>query len=429
MPPDRGGPPATLTVPAGHVIALVDVRAMYVSCERVFDYSLRGKATVVLSNNDGCVVSRSAEAKALGIGMGQPWFQIKNNPRYASVAAKSSNYELYGDMSARMTALLEQMCPYVSNYSIDESFVCWPSGTSNVMATQIQDTMRRYLGLPVTVGVGATKTLAKIGSHHAKASATGIFDTTALTPGRLDEVLAATPVGEVWGIGPRSAARLAPLHVATAKDLKSIDPRQMRRLFTVTGERTVRELNAIACIPLYEEPRSHSQLIYSRLFGTAITDRDTMAHALTGYAATLGRRLRRKGLQATVLTASASTSWYADGPGHHPHVSQGFIAPTDVTEAFIAAAHKLIAKIRPGTRYARATLMLTGLVPADATPGLHQMPISPTGAVMDAIWDRFGAAAIGYGHGGLRKRPSWTMQRRMQSPRYTTCWEHLPVVS
>lgn len=425
-PTDRA---SILTVPAGHVIALVDVRSMYVSCERVFDYRLRGRPCVVLSNNDGCVVARSAEAKELGIEMGTPWFQIKNNPRYKSVVAKSSNYELYGDMSARMVATLEQLCPYVVPYSIDESWVCWPaSGACTDVAGQIQDVMARCLGLPVTVGVATTKTLAKIGSHHGKAHSSGICDVTALSAVGVDELLARTAVGDVWGIGPRTSARLEPLGIPTALDLKGVDPRRMRGLFTVTGERTVRELNAVACIPLYEEPRSHGQLIYSRLFGTAVTDRDAMRHALTGYAATLGRRLRRKGLEASVLTASASTSWWTEGPGHHPHISQGFVAPTDATEVLIAAAHKLVGKIRPGTRYARATLVLTGLVEAGATPGLHEVPGSPAGAVLDAIWDRYGPSAIGYGHSGLRKRPSWTMNRRMQSPRYTTCWAHLPVV-
>lgn len=147
------------------MIALVDVRSMYVSCERVFDYRLRGRPCVVLSNNDGCVVARSSEAKELGIGMGEPWFQLKNNPKYKSVIAKSSNYELYGDMSARMVAVLEQLCPYVVPYSIDESWVCFPAGACMEMAGQIQDVMARWLGLPVTVGVSTTKTLAKIGSH------------------------------------------------------------------------------------------------------------------------------------------------------------------------------------------------------------------------------------------------------------------------
>ncbi|QCO29047.1 Y-family DNA polymerase [Mycobacteroides abscessus] len=416
----------TLTVPQGHAVALVDVRCMYVSCERAFDPDLQHRAVIVLSNNDGTAVSRSAQAKNLGIKMGQPWFEIKRNPRMRDVIAKSSNYALYGDLSSRMTSVLQQHITHVHKYSIDECFCALDAAAAGDIATHIQEVMWAWLSLPVTVGVATTKTLAKIGSHHAKADPAGICDLTTYSPAALDELLANTATADVWGVGTRTTARLAELGVHTALDLKHLDPRTMRHLFTVTGERTVRELNSIACNAFYDEPRSRHQLIYSRLFGTPITDQDTMRHALTGYATTIARRLRRKQLQATVLTASASTSWYSEGPGHHPYISQGFQHPTADTERIAAAAHRLLPQLRPGVRYARATLMLAGLLDAGSTPGLHDQPASPVGAVMDRIVDRYGSAAIGYGHNGLRTSPSWIMHRQMQSPRYTTCWAHLP---
>lgn len=418
-----------MTVPTGYVIALVDVRCMYVSCERIFDPSLRGRSTIVLSNNDGCTVARSPEAKELGITMGQPWFQIRDDPRLRGTIAKSSNYTLYGDISARMVTLLREATEHVDPYSIDESWCLLPDNDATIQAAQqIQSTMAKVLGLPTTVGIGATKTLAKIASTMAKRSETGIFTTADLAPGELDSILEHMPVDDVWGIGARLPAKLAALDITAARHLKDADPYRIRRVFNVVVERTVRELQGTPCIPFYDVPAEHHQLIYSRLFGRPVTTTDDMRHALTDYAATLGRRLRRKGMQATTLTASASTGWYATGPSHHPHITSGFLAPTSRTEDLATAAYRLLPRLRAGTRYARATLMLTGLTPADATPGLHAVPESPISAVLDQIHDRHGAHAIGLGHGGLRTPPNWTMRREMLSPRYTTNWHDLLVV-
>lgn len=417
------------TVPAGYVAALVDVRSMYVSVERVFDPSLWAKPVVVLSNNDGSVVARSAEAKALGIPMGQPWFQIRHSPRLREVVAKSSNYELYGDFSARMTALLREHAEHVHEYSIDESFVLWPRETAHAQAVEVQAGLAATLGLPVTVGIGGSKTLAKVGSHHAKLSPSGIADFGGYTDDQLSAVLGNMAVGDVWGVGSRLPGKLARLGITTARELKEADPRQIRGLFSVTLERTVRELRGVPCIAFHDVPGGRHQLIYSRLFGTAISDPETMRHALTGYAAVLGRRLRRKGLEATVLSVSASTGWHSTAPPHHPHVTAGFLAPTDHTEHLVAAAHRLIPRLRPGTRYARATLMLTGLSAVGSTPGLHHLGSSPISTTVDAIHDRFGTAAIGLGHSGLRKPPSWVMHRDMLSPRWTTRWTDLLTVA
>lgn len=418
----------SMTVPSGRVVALVDVRCMYVSCERVFDPSLWSKPVVVLSNNDGCAIARSPEAKALGIPLGQPWFQIKRDPKLREVIARSSNYELYGDFSARMVALLREHAEDVHEYSVDESFVLWPAATAHAQAVEVQRIMLQALGLPVTIGIGTTKTLAKIGSHLAKHSASGIADLGQWAQERIDLTLGALPVSEVWGIGSRLPAKLAPLGICTAHDLKAADPRQIRRLFSVVVERTVRELGGTPCIVFHDDPTEHHQLIYSRLFGSAITDPETMRHALTGYAATIGRRLRRKQLEANTISVSASTGWHSTAPAHHPHITHGFIAPTAHTEHLIAAAHKLLPKLKPGVRYARATLVLTGLTPAGSAPGLHHLPHSTVSTTLDAIHDRYGAGVIGIGYNGLRTPPTWVMHRNMLSPRRTTRWADLLTV-
>ncbi len=418
-----------MTVPAGYLVALVDVRCMYVSVERVFDPSLRGRPVIVCSNNDGCAVARSPEAKALGIAMGQPWFQIRRDPALRDVVARSSNYELYGDFSARMVSLLREHAEFVHPYSIDESFVLFPVGSAVAQAVTVQRVMDRVLGLPVTVGLGVSKTLAKVGSSLAKLSAGGIVDVSGLSDGDLGAVLGGMGVGEVWGVGPRSAAKLNDLGIYTAAELRASDPSYIRRLFAVTLERTVRELQGLPCIAFDDTPRSHQQLIYSRLFGSAVCDVDSMRHALTEYAATLGRRLRRKGLQATTLSVSASTSWFSGAPAHHPYIVQGFLSPTDRTEDLVAAAHRLLPRLRAGTRYARAALVLTGLSPAGSTPGLHDtVGRSSVSQVLDAIQDRYGSAAIGLGHSGLRGDQPWSMRRGMLSRRCTTRWAELLTV-
>lgn len=420
---------ARVTVPPGRVVALVDVRAMYVSCERVFDPTLRSKPVVVLSNNDGCAVARSTEAKELGIAMAQPWFEIRDDPRLLDVVARSSNYELYGDMSARFTAVLQEFLTDVHPYSIDECWALLPAEQPGRLAAAIQDTIRRWIGLPVTVGIAPTKTLAKIGSLYAKADPFGICDLTALPPAGVGELLAGTTIGDVWGVGPRLSAKLTALNIRTAADLAGADPAWIRRLFTVTTERTARELAGTPCIAFYDTARTHQQMIYSRLFGSPVTDPATMGGALADYASTLARRLRRKGLQATVLTCSASTSGYSNAPSHHPYVSVGFLEPTDLTELFIEATRKLLPRLRPGIRYARATLILTGITPAGINPGLHPgVPAPSASQVVDAIQGRFGISAIGYGRSGLKASAPWDMRRRMLSPRYTTNWAEVPVV-
>lgn len=417
-------------MPKGNVVALIDVRCMYVSCERIFDPSLWAKPVVVLSNNDGCVVSASPEAKQLGIAIGRPWFELKKLSAMRGVIARSSNYELYGDISARMAETVAEYTAYASVYSIDELFICLPRDSAEQVARELRSALLQRLSLPTTVGVGLTKTLAKIGSHGAKhhAAFDGVCDTTAFGDSGLDEVLARLPAAEVWGIGPRLTHKLANLGITTALDVKRTDPARIRRLFSVVAERTVRELQGVPCIPLWEAAAAGDrQMVHSRLFGRAITsDGAALREALTGHAQILGRRLRRKGLQASAMTAAISTGHHYTGTPHYAHVTTAFAAPVSSTPELIAASHRVLGHARARTPYARATLLLTGLVKTGSTPGLWHQDDPRISCVVDAIQARHGHGVIGWG--AARPSASWVMRRELLSPCPTTRWSDLLVV-
>lgn len=251
------------------MFALIDGNNFYVSCERVFDPKLEGRPVVVLSNNDGCIVARSVEVKALGVKMGVPWFQLRDLARQHGIVAKSSNYSLYGDMSARMMALLGRFSPEQEIYSIDECFLGMEGFGRYDLAAYGQDIrqrVRQYLGLPVCVGFGATKTLAKLANHAAKKHPEfdGVCALAALSPAAQDTLLASIDVGEVWGVGYRGTPRLKALGIGNVKDLRDADPKWLRREFSVVLERTVTELRGIPCIDLEEAASAKQQIMSSR---------------------------------------------------------------------------------------------------------------------------------------------------------------------
>jgi DNA polymerase V len=291
------------------VLGLVDVRSMFVSCERVINPRLERRPVVVLSNNDGCAVARSDEAKQLGIEMGRPWFEILQNPAWRDrITARSSNYELYGDFSARLVATLQELVADLEVYSVDECFVRLPAARSSEIAADIVARVRQWTGLPVTVGIGTTKSLAKVAQRTAKTVPGSVVDMTAWKPEQVQDLLAATSIGEVWGVGRRLARRLIDLGIRTALDLARADPVAIRRRTSVVLERTVRELAGQACIPLGGEPPSRRQVMHSRMLGTVVTDREAMREVLTAYTARAAARLRSHGLVASALTVTMSTS-------------------------------------------------------------------------------------------------------------------------
>jgi DNA polymerase V len=420
-------------------IALVDVRSMYVSCERVFQPDLENRPVLVLSNNDGCAVARSQEAKDLGIAMGQPWFEIQRVPAWRDqVVARSSNYELYGDMAARLVATLATLVADLSVYSIDECFARLPATTTSPavaeIAQQIQDRVHRWTGLPVSIGVGPTKTLAKQAQHWAKANpdSGGICDLTTWSAEQLEAAMAATPASDVWGIGPRLTRHLVGYGIHSVLDLARADAAFLRRRHSVVLERTVRELAGTPCIPLGDAPapRGRQQVMYSRMLGQPVTTRDEMRQVLTQYATMATRRLRRHRLDAALLTVTMSTSAYREQSWHHTH-PVALSPPTRQPIDIIRAAHTALPLMGEGRPYNRAGILLTGLTPADAQPPL--LPgdgADPAVAdAVDQVTERFGRQAIGYGVSGLRGSRAWDMRREHLSPAYSTRWADLLNVS
>lgn len=418
-------------------IALVDVNSFYVSAERVFDPSLWGRPVVVLSNNDGCCVALSPEAKALGIPMGQPWFKLAAVAEQLNLAARSSNYELYGDMSARVMRVLGERSAWVEPYSIDEAFVGVRGTLAEVTiwAREVKEVIHRHLGLPVCVGVARTKTLAKLANKAAKKidELAGVCVWDAAPQATRERLLASLPVSEVWGVATRLTNRLAGMGITSIAELRDADPVMIRQRFSVVLMRTVLELRGVACIPMEEEREIKDQLIFSRSFSEPVTTRATMEQVLGIYAQQASARLHKHDRQAKVLTAWAMTSYYSPADTHAPSATVTLPAATADPMLLTRAAKALLPQLIEGTRYARAGIVVTDLHPAGQQPPFEIFS-SPhedkqIGPLIEQIRTRLDRPAIGLGRAGLKRPPAWQMRREMMSPRYTTHWDELPTVT
>lgn len=425
----------------GRRIAHVDVNAFYCSCERLFRPDLAHTPLVVLSNGDGCVVARDKAVKALGIPMGEPWFKLKRYAQQHGIVAFSSNYTLYGSMSARVMTILRQFSPDVEVYSIDEAFLdltAQPELRGTKLGREIRARVLRWTGLPVGVGIGRTKTQAKLADWIAKHDDTlgGVCDLTAMPEAQRQSRFSAIAAGEVWGIGRRYAARLAALGLRTVADLMKADPMDIRNRFGVVMERTIRELQGQACLPLTECPPPRQQIVASRTFSASILTADELAEPIREY---MGRAAYRLRLQKSV--AGAVGIWIETNrfrTHEMQHVGQRTInlpQPTDDTAALTAWAVALMRRIfRPGCRYWKAGVMLLDLAPKDHIQGslfgdaaLLDAGRDTLNTTVDQINDRWGRNTIGIGNAGLAGSRQWSMRRDLLSPRYTTCWAELPV--
>ncbi|HEX9086129.1 MAG TPA: Y-family DNA polymerase [Arthrobacter sp.] len=417
--------------------ALVDVNSFYVSCERAFDPKLEGKPVVVLSNNDGCVVARSNEAKALGIDNGDPWFKLAADAKRTGLIHRSSNYELYGDLSSRVMELLGRYAHVQEIYSIDESFLTLRGTPAELAKTgsEIKATIARHTGLPVCVGIAPTKTLAKFVNRVAKQNPAlqGVCSWDTLPAGHADAIMAKVPVTGIWGIAGRTGKKLNAMGIFTIADLKATDPVVMRKKFSVLMQRTIMELNGIPCIPLETEIATKQQLIFSRSFSTPVTSAARMHEVMAIYAQRAAIRLAKDSQQAKLMTCFAGTSHFNASAASFPSVTVKLPVPTaDPVILTRAATTALADRIVDGVPYARAGVMLTGLSPAGAAP---QLPVFATaheekhiGSLLGDVLGRFGTGAIGLGIAGLVAEPDWSMKRNALSPRYTTEWDELPVV-
>lgn len=417
-------------------IALVDINSAFVSMERVFDPTLHNRPVVVLSNNDGCVVARSPEAKALGIPMGYPWFKLEATAKQYSLVAKSSNYELYGQMSSRVMGVLSRFSAWIEVYSIDEAFLGLKGSLDDLqtLGKQIKDEVFKLTGLPVCVGIAKTKTLAKIATEAGKQieALGGVCVWDRVPEATRERVLARLPVIEVWGIGPRITKRLNAMGILTIKDFRDADPVVIRNKFSIVQMRTLLELRGTSCIPMEEEHEIKDQLIYSRSFSEPVTSRDSMEQVLGIYAQMASGRLHRHQREAKVLTAWAMTSYFNDQQSHQPAATVALPGYSADPVVLTKAAKQLLPKIIDGIKYARAGIVVTELRPS----GVHEMFeefVSPheakqIGPLIEHIRSEHGTTAIGLGRAGLQQGPSWQMRREMMSPRYTTHWDELLTV-
>lgn len=430
------------------MFALVDGNNFYASCERVFRPSLNGRPVVVLSNNDGCAIARSNEAKALGIAMGAPWFQIRHLEESAGLVALSANFELYGDMSARMMTLAAGLGPEQEIYSIDESFVglAGVRGDLAERSRAVRSRILQWTGLPTCIGIGATKTLAKLANHIGKTAErkpgsyppelAQVCNLSALPPAELQAVLQATAVGEVWGVGRRIAAALVEAGVATVWDLAQLDPATVRRGWSVVLERTVRELQGMPCISLDDAPAPKQEIACTRSFGRPITTLPPLIEAVSEFAGRAGEKLRKQASHAGHVLVFAHTSPFRPGPKFSRSVVVPLRRPTADTGALVAAAVLGLRTIwKPGYQMAKAGVMLLELQPD--TRHQHELPLedeprADNGTLMkalDKINGRYGKGTLQMASAGTAgdAREFW-MQQERRTPRYTTRWADIPVV-
>lgn len=419
--------------------ALVDVNSFYVSCERAFDPKLAGIPVVVLSNNDGCVVARSDEAKALGIKTGEPWFKLAEAAPKLGLVQRSSNYELYGDLSSRVMQLLARYSSEQEIYSIDECFLHLHGSDEQLRerGTEIRAAVARNIGLPVCVGIGSTKTLAKFANRIAKQNPHlgGVCNLDTLGPAAVDTIMSRVPVTGLWGVGSRNGTRLNALGIHTIADLRDADPAVIRAKFSVVLQRTVLELNGTACIPMETESADKQQVLFSRSFATPVTTRESMRQVMNLYAQKAAIRLAKEGQLATVMTVFAATSRFstttaASSPSVTVRLERPTADPLVLTRAAVAAMDPQVVE---GAPYAKAGIMLTGLSPAGAEPVFDLFAAGPEqpdiGPLLAQVTGKYGAASIGLGLAGMASAtPEWTMARKFASPRYTTEWSDLPVV-
>ncbi|MFV7360880.1 Y-family DNA polymerase [Citrobacter portucalensis] len=418
------------------MFALVDVNSFYASCETAFRPDLKGRPVVVLSNNDGCVIARNAEAKTVGVKMGDPYFKQKDLFRRYGVVCFSSNYELYADMSSRVMFTLEALSPRCEIYSIDEAF-CDLAGVRNCrvledFGRELKDAVYQNTGLAVGVGIAQTKTLAKLANHAAKKwqrQTGGVVDLSNLD--RQRKLMAALPVDEVWGVGRRISKKLEAMGIKTVLDLADTDIRFIRKHFNVVLERTVRELCGEPCLELEEFAPVKQEIVCSRSFGERITDYDAMRQAICSYASRAAEKLRGEHQYCRFISTFVKTSPFAlNEPYYGNSASVKLLTPTQDSRDIIAAATRSLDAIwKDGHRYQKAGVMLGDFF----SQGIAQLNLFDDNAprrgseklmeVLDHLNAKEGKGALYFAGQGIQQQ--WAMKREMLSPRYTTRYSDL----
>lgn len=415
--------------------ALIDCNNFYVSCERLFDPKLEGKPVVVLSNNDGCVVSRSNEAKEIGVAMGVPYFKVAYLEKQKGLIARSSNYALYGEMSSRVMKLLSGFAPGQEVYSIDECFLS-VGGLPNAVQTgrELKAIVKQYLGLPVCVGIAPTKTLAKLCNNIAKSTPrfNGVFDYTALSEEKQAQVLKAMAVSKVWGIGRNLTEKLQGRGIYTAYDLRQADADQVGKLFSVVVKRTILELRGEACIGLEHVGEARKQILSSRSFGRNVFELSELEEAVAQYATRACEKLRRDCSVASEVQVSVRTSAYSDNSFADSKV---IVLPyaTDDTMVLVKTAIEALRQVyQKGYSYQKASVSFGKVQPKE---GRQISLFAPSGAeeksekmmkALDAANSRWGRGTIFLAAEGIEK--PWQMKAEHKSPAYVSDWNDLPRV-
>jgi DNA polymerase V len=416
------------------MMALVDANNFYVSCERVFRPALEGHPVVVLSNNDGCAIARSEEAKALGIRMGHPWFQVRSLP---GVVGLSANFVLYGDMSSRFMAICAGLGPSQEIYSIDECFVDL-TGVGQVVerAAFFRQRIHSWLGLPCGIGLGSTKTLAKLANHVAKSAArkpgsypaefAHVCNLSSLPPSDFDAVLAATAVGEVWGVGRRLSAQLNQAGVFSALDLARMDTALVRSRWSVVLERTVRELGGQSCMALDDGVTARQQIACTRSFGVRVRELGPLQEAVSAFATRAAEKLRNQNGRAGQLMVFIQTSPHSREPQYANSAVVEMIPPSHSTIDLVGAALRGLSGIyRVGFNYAKAGVILMDLCSGPVQLEFGGETSEALMGTMDAINRRFGRGAIGVA--SALGEGQWKMKQELLTPHYTTRLSDIPV--
>ena len=413
------------------IYALVDCNNFYCSCERVFNPALENKPMAVLSNNDGCIVARSNEIKALGIPMGAPMFQYKKLLEQKKAVILSSNFQLYGDMSQRVMGTLRQFTPSMEVYSIDEAFLRLEEFRRldlDKYSLEIRKTVKQWTGIPVSIGIAPNKTLAKVANHMAKKhTKSGVFNICKKTT--QNEVLTNFPVSDLWGVGRQLSKRLSEMGINTALKLRDVDITWARKHFTVVGERLVRELRGANCLEL-EEVMAKKNITSSKSFGKLVEDKKELMNAVAHYTTRACHKLRAQNSKTQGIYVYLRTNPFRrQDPQYDNGVTYGFMEPSDDTTLIIQAARKCLEQIySKGYKYHKAGIMLLDIVPS--TYKQMEMFDSEETQVRSQLMKTIDQMNITMGQDTIRfaaqgvEHP-WARKCEHRSPRYTTNWDEL----
>ena len=417
------------------MFALVDCNNFYVSCERVFNPFLINKPVVVLSNNDGCIIARSNEAKALNIPMGAPFHIYRDFINAHKVKVYSSNYPLYGDMSNRVMTSLSYFNPNLEVYSIDEAFLKFNQGIKNDIGKdiiKIKKNIFKWTGVPVSIGIGPTKTLAKVANTLAKKNNyNGIFDLSSKI--KQDEILQNINVENIWGISRRWGSKLRMIGIGNALQLRDSSPRRIRKYLSVIVERIVYELRGVACLDL-NEILPKKNIMCSRSFAKTISDKAILKQSIVDYAIRACEKMRNQNTRAQSIYVFLKTNKFNKGKQHHEGMAFGLNTPCSDTSQIIKLAMSAVDGIyKSGYLYQKAGIMLLDLIPADINQHDFFESINYSSSdkrmhIIDSLNKKFGSGTIANGSVRLKNKKTWDNKRYYLSPRYTTQWDELPHV-